>query len=310
MRDQPQFKAYAALAAVCLVWGTTYLGIRMALESFPPLLLICLRYTISGALLIAAAGLYGAHIPRGRELARTAATGILLLGVGNGCLVFAEQWVPSGMAALFVTTSPFWMVGIEAAAPRGERLHAPTIAGMLVGLLGVALLVTPAGWSAGLHGQLAGGFLLLQLGCAGWAAGSITQRRHATQTHPVVAGAVQQLVTGLLYLPLWLLFSGPSGAWKTRSVLAVLYLALSGSIIGYSAYLYALHRLPVAVVSLYTYVNPTVAVLLGWLFYREPFGARAAAAMAIIFCGVAVVKRFGHSGGESHPRQAGASSGA
>ncbi|MEO7142230.1 MAG: EamA family transporter [Bryobacteraceae bacterium] len=294
MRDHPQFRAYAALAAVCLAWGTTYLGIRMALEAFSPVALLAMRFVISGGVLLAGAALAGVRIPRGWELARTAATGLLILGIGNGCLSFAEQWVPSGLAALFVTTSPFWMVGVESLAPQGERLHGPTMGGMLLGLAGVALLVAPAGWNAAGRQLLVGGFLVLQVGCAAWALGSILQRRHKTATNAVVTGGVQQLATGLMYLLLWGVSGGATPVvWKTRSVWAVLYLAAIGSIVGYSAFLYALDRLPVAVVSVYTYINPMVAVFLGWLVYRERFGWREAAAMAIIFCGVAIVKRHG-----------------
>ena len=282
-----------ALASVCVLWGTTYLAIRMALESFPPLLLVGLRYTLSGAVLVGGARLAGRRLPQGKELARTALIGLLLLGVGNGCLSVAEQWVPSGLAALFVTTQPFWMVGLEAMAPNGEPLHGPTIAGLLVGLAGVVLLVLPAGWGGRMGGGLMGGFLLLQVGGAGWSLGSIVQRRQGTGGNPFVTGGVQQLAVGVLYLAA----AGAAGerpsGWRARAVAALIYLAVFGSIAGYSAYLYSLDHLPIAVTSLYTYVNPVVAVLLGWWFYREPFGRREAGAMAVIFAGVALVKRFG-----------------
>jgi drug/metabolite transporter (DMT)-like permease len=234
-------------------------------------------------------------------LARTALTGLVLLGIGNGCLSFAEQWIPSGMAALFVTTQPFWLVGIESLAPKGERLHGPTLLGMLVGLAGVGLLVAPAGWDPAMRGRLLAGFLVLQLGCAGWSLGSIAQRHHESGAHPIVAGAVQQLAVGVLYLALALAIGGRPASLPARGVAAVLYLSVFGSIVGYSAYLYVLHHLPIAVTTIYTYINPVVAVLLGWLFYREPFGWREAGAMAVIFCGVALVKRFGHRPPEADP---------
>lgn len=154
---------------VCVLWGTTYLGIRMALESFSPTALVAIRYTFSGLAMLIGAKLAGAHLPRGRELWITAGCGIVTLGIGNGCLVFAEQWIPSGLAALFVSTSPFWLVGMEALAPRGEPLHAPTIRGMLVGIAGVAFLVAPVGTHFSASSAATGAFLLLQLGCAGWA---------------------------------------------------------------------------------------------------------------------------------------------
>ncbi len=282
-----------ALVSVCFFWGTTYLTIRMALESFPPLALVAIRFTISGVLLLAAAFLKGAHLPRGRELWLTALNGFIILGIGNAALTFAETWIPSGLAALIITTSPFWLVGIEALAPGGERLHAPTIAGMAIGLAGAALLVAPGAWGHGGMGHnLLKGFLVLQLGCLCWSAGSIAQRRQPSRAHPVVSGGVQQLAAGMMFVAPALLIKEHPIAWSFRGSAALVYLILFGSIVGYSAYIYAMDKLPVAVVSIYTYINPLVAVFLGWLFYREPFGAREAAAMAVIFAGVAVVKRY------------------
>jgi drug/metabolite transporter (DMT)-like permease len=262
----------------------------MALESFSPVTLVCLRYLISGALMLIGAWFTGAHIPRGRELWETAFYGVIALGFGNGCLAFAEQWIPSGLAALFVITSPFWLVGVEAMTKGGERLHGPTIRGMLIGFAGVLTLVAPAAFNATTRGLVVGGFLLLQLGSAGWSIGSILQRKQKSRAHPFVSGAVQQLATGLVYAIPALVSPQPIH-WSARGVGAVLYLVTFGSIVGYSAYLFTLDRLPIAVASIYTYINPIVAVALGWLFYREPFGVREAFAMVIIFVGVWVVKR-------------------
>ncbi len=291
MHRHPQFPAYASLVAVCFFWGTTYLGIRMALESFPPLPLVAIRFIISGTLLLVAARFVGAHLPRGRELWIAAFTGVVGLGGGNGCLTFAEQWIPSGLAALIITTSPFWMVGIEAAMPGGERLHRPTIVGMLVGCVGAALLASP-GIGGGLGSLAVKGFLVLQLGNALWAYAGIYQRRQGSKAHPVVIGAVQQLAAGLVFALLAVIFPEPAIQPSFRGIGALVYLIIFGSIVGYSSYIYALTNLPVAIVSIYPYVNPVVAVFLGWLFYREPFGAREAAAMVIIFAGVTIVKRY------------------
>ncbi len=293
LRSHPHFKAYLALAAVCFFWGTTYLGIRMALESIPPMMLVGLRYTISGSALMIVAFLVKAHVPSGRELFYTALFGVIIIGIGNGCLAFAELWIPSGLAALFITTSPFWMIGMEALIPGGERLHGPTLLGMLVGLIGSSLLVGPTAIQQGWSGPSLKGFLLLQFGCCGWAFGSILQRRHVTKAHPVVSGAIQQLATGLVFLAPAVLTKTQPLQLTSRSIAAVLYLVTFGSVIGYSAYLYVLDQLPVSVVSIYNYINPVVALLLGWLFYREQIGTREVLAMLVIFAGVAVVKRYG-----------------
>lgn len=292
MQRHPHFHAYLALAAVCFFWGTTYLGIRIAIESVPPPVLMALRYSISGIILLVVACFSKAHIPRGRELLYTALFGVMIIGAGTGCLVYAELWVPSGLASVFITLSPFWMIGIDSLIPGGERLHGPTILAMLVGLGGTTLLVAPEIISEGFGGPVVRGFLVLELGCGGWCLGSILQRRHRTKAHPVVSGAVQQLATGLAFtIPA--LFAKPHpSTWSNRSIGAVAYLVAFGSIVGYSAYIFALDRLPVSVVSIYNYINPVIAVFLGWLFFREHFGPLEVIAMLVIFAGVALVKRY------------------
>jgi drug/metabolite transporter (DMT)-like permease len=279
-----------ALVCVCFFWGTTYLAIRMALESFPPLMLVSTRYVLSGSIMLGFALARGIHIPRGRELRIACVSGLMILGIGNGTLVYSEVLIASGMAGLILTISPFWMVGVEALLPGGEPLHPPTVLGMVVGLAGAALLFTPDLKTHSIQHGLFIGFLLLQLGMAGWSFGSIYQRRNAGKAHPVIAGAVQQLAAGIALAPAALIVSEHTVHWSYRGVGAILYLVFFGSIVGYSAYAYALDRLPVAIVSVYPYVNAVVAVVLGWLFYREPFGVRETAAMMVIFAGVAVVK--------------------
>jgi len=264
----------------------------MSLESFPPLLLVCARYIASGALMLAAIALRGGRLPRGRDLRAACLSGLLVLGIGNGCLVYAELWVPSGVACLILTISPFWMIGAEALLPGGERPRATALLGMIVGLVGTSLLFAPDLQTHSPNKGLLNGFLILQLGMAGWSFGSIYQRRQASDSHSIVIGAVQQLAAGLAFLPLALFIPEHPVHWSVRGVTAILYLVVFGSIVGYSAYIFALDRLPVAIVSIYPYVNSVVAVTLGWMFYREAFGLREASAMAIIFTGVTLVKRY------------------
>ena len=276
---------------MCVFWGTTYLGIRVALESYSPVALMGIRYTISGGIMLIVARVMGVHLPRGRELWQTALFGVCALGIGTGTLSWAELTIPSGLAALFCTTSPFWMVGIEALMPEGEPLHAPTILGMLVGLGGVVFLV--ARTALGLHGpthEMVTAFVLLQLGLGGWALGSILQRKQASRAHPFVSGAVQQFATGIVFLIATVVFHARM-TWTPRGIGAVAYLAMFGGIVGYSAFVYSMANLPIAIASLYNYVNPVVAVALGWVFFREAFGVRECIAMALIFIGVAIVKR-------------------
>jgi len=297
LRSTTHGTAWLALFAVWFFWGTTYLGIRMALESFPPFTLICIRFLCSGIIMLGVARLKGIHPPSGRELWMTARNGLLLLGGGTGLLVVAEQWVPSGTAALIITLGAFWMVGMEALLPGGEKLQWRTMAGIVIGFLGVGVLVGPS-VTTGEAGMLAG-FLVLQVGCLSWCFGSILQRRLPTQAHPVISAAVQQLATGLVFIPIALLAPQHPIQWSTRGSLALVWLIVFGSIIGYSAFIYTLEHLPIAIVSTYHYVNPVVAVFLGWLIYREPFGQREIVAMMFVFLGVGVVKYF--SGGSRKP---------
>jgi drug/metabolite transporter (DMT)-like permease len=290
LKHHALFWPYLALLSVCFFWGTTYLTIRMALETFPPLILVAVRMTTAGLLLLSFARLRGIYIPRGAELRDAAITGLFTLGAANILLVVAETMVPSGLAGLLQTIVPFWMVGFEALVPGGARLHMPTLGGMVLGLGGTALLMVP-GLSGGQHGMLLG-FLLLNLGMAAWAFGSIYQRRHQGRAHPVISGAIHQIAAGGIAALLALVIPQGPLHWSARGVGGLVYLIFFGSIVGYSSYAYALGRLPVAILSIYPYVNAVVAVVLGWLVYREAFGWRETVATGIIFTGVWVVKRY------------------
>ncbi len=282
--------AYVALATVCILWGTTYLGIRISIETIPPLLLIAGRYTISGGVLLIAARLRGMHIPAGKELLQTGVCGIICIGIGNGLLATAETWIPSGLAALFYTTCPFWMVGLDTFLPGGRKPLGSTVRGLLVGMAGVVFLVLPAAIKEGFRGGTFTGFLVLQLSAIGWVTGALLQKRVAVRAEPVISGAVQQLAAGLaMFIPASIFEHLPSHV-STRSISAVAYLVVFGSLLGYTAFIYSMSRLPVAIVSVYTFVNPVVAVFLGWLFFREAFGVRELIAMLIIFSGIALVK--------------------
>jgi len=275
-------------------------------------MLMFVRYTASGVLLLIGARWKGAHVPGPRAFSITAFYGVVTIGVGTGAVAYSELWIPSGLTALFVTTQPFWMVGIDAMTPRGERLHLPALGGMLVGLAGVGFLIAPSvkgAFSADArnHAGVLAGFLVLQLGQACWSGGSIAQRRFSSaasglRAHPIVSGAIHQLATGLAF-GIVAALDGQPATWNFRGIAALAYLTVFGSALGYSAYSLAIDRLPVALVSLYTYINPIVAVALGWLFYREPFGWRETAAMLIIFAGVAIVRQASRSGREAAPSE-------
>ncbi len=291
MPTKPPLAAYLALTAVCFFWGTVYLGIRIAIESFPPMLLMGGRFLSAGVVILLVGALLKARMPSRCEFALTSLYGVITLGLGVGTLAFAMQWIPSGLAAMLTTTSPFWMIGIEAMLPGGERPNLPTMGGVLVGLAGTLLLVAPGAIQQGLGSAIVFSFVILQLGCGGFALGSILERRHRTTTHPVINGAVQELATGVVFLiPALFLRQPVHPSWKGFA--AILYLIVFGGIVGYSAYLYAMKHLPVSLVSIYTYVNPVVAVIVGALLYGEGFQPLDLVAMLIIFVGVMIVKRY------------------
>ena len=258
--------AFFAWVAVCLVWGTTYLGIRITLETMPPALMGGFRWTIAGTLLAAYVRATGDRLPPRSQWGGIALLGFLLLGLGNGGVVFAEQWIPSGLTAVLVASSPFWMTAIEAALPHGEPLRARVIAGLVVGFGGILVLVWPD-LTVGGAGQrrFLAGVIALQIASAGWALGSSYSRRHARGEW-----------AHLSFIP--------------RTAWALVYLSTLGAIGGFVAYTYALRHLAVSFVSLYAYVNPVIAVALGVVLLGEPFDARMATAALLVFAGVAIVR--------------------
>ncbi len=282
---------YLAWLAVCLIWGTTYLGIRVALESIPPALVGGIRWTIAGALLAIVLRARGQALPAPEKWGGFALAGLLLIGFGNGAVIFAEQWVPSGIAAVIIGASPFWMMGIEALVPGGERLTRRGLAGLLIGFGGIVLLVWPDLTVGGAVGrQFAIGVVLLQIACLGWSAGSVYARRYAREDNALGGSALQMFFAGVMMLALATI----RGEWANlaftpRALAAEIYLTVVGSLLAYSAYLYAIKHLPLSTVSLYSYINPVIAVVLGSLLLGEPFGLRIVIAAAAVLAGVAVV---------------------
>lgn len=284
--------AYFAWIAVCLIWGTTYLGIRVSLESMPPFLMGGLRWLVAGGLLMTYLLARGEALPPPSRWGSIALLGFLLLGLGNGGVVIAEQWVPSGLTAVLVATSPFWMAFVETFLPDGERLRPAAVAGLLIGFSGILLLVWPdlTLGSTGQRGFL-GGIIAAQVACAGWALGSSYSRRQKRNENVLGTTALQMLAGGLILTTAGTL----TGEWAsvhftTRTAWAFGYLSTFGAIGGFVAYTYALRHLSVSFVSLYAYINPIIAVGLGILLLNEPFDSRMARAAALVFAGVTIVR--------------------
>ena len=284
--------AYGAWAAVCFFWGTTYLAIAVGLESFQPTLFAGLRFVVAGGLLFFVMSRQrGARLPIGREWLDLGVIGLMLLGVGNGAVVWAEQWVPSGMAALLVATSPFWAAALERLQKDGERVGVRGLLGMAVGFGGLAMLVGPQLFGGALNGRYLLGVVIIQVGCFFWQAGSVYAKWRPTGVSPLMASAVQMLWAGLALTLAGTLAGEWSGMrFSARSAGALLYLIVFGSIVAYSAYMYAIQKLPLPLVSTYSYVNPLVALALGWLVLSEPLGWYEGGAALVILLGVALVK--------------------
>lgn len=282
---------WGALTIVYVLWGSTYLAIREAIQTMPPLLMASTRFLIAGGLLYAWAIRRGEHVAdrpgRAQWLAAFVVGGLLLLG-GNGLVVYAEGRIPSGITALLVATVPLWMVLFGMGFFR-ERITPLEIAGVLVGFVGIGLLV-------GLPG--AGEFDLIGCGAAvlasaSWAVGSLYQRRAPLPSRPLVSTAMQMLAGGVLLAVVGVAF-GELGridveAISLRSLLGWLYLIVFGSLVAFSAYVWLLKVAPITLVGTYAYVNPIVAVFLGWALLSEPITSMTLVAAAVIVLAVAIV---------------------
>lgn len=286
-------RAWLAWCSVCLIWGTTYLAIKISLDTIPPLLLGGLRYVAAGLTLAVVLRVSGRTLPAFSTWPRLALLGAIMLGVGNGGVVVGEQYLTSGLTAVVIATSPFWMVGVDSLIPGGEPFRRRDGVGLAIGFAGIVLLVWPEIAHGGATARaFALGVVSVQIACLGWAVASSYTKRHVLPADVVGAAAVQMFFGGVLMIAVGSLI----GEWQHFSItlrtgLGLAYLTLAGGVIAFAAYSYALRFLPLATVSLYTYVNPVIAVALGIMLLHEPFALRQLAAAAVIFVGMAVVRR-------------------
>jgi drug/metabolite transporter (DMT)-like permease len=300
-------RALVAYLVVCVVWGSTYLAIRVGVGVLPPFLFAGLRFVIAGLLLLTVALALGDSLPRRAVDWRTQAiVGVLLLAGGNAFVVWAEQYIASGIASIFVVTVALWMAFFDAIVPGGSGdLNWRVVAGLLLGFLGTTLLVgaSPAEL---LHADLRGP-IALTCASASWSIGSVYGKRHKTETSPYVGAAIQMVVGGAATALVGTLL-GEWSRWHLtgRGVGALAYLVVFGSIIGYSAYTYALRNASATIVGTYAYVNPVIAVLLGWLLLHEPVTPRTFLAMALIIGAVVWIQLFSRTVKQSDRRTEGA----
>lgn len=282
-------RSYIAYGIVCVVWGSTYLAIKIGVGELPPALFAGTRFLLAGGLMLAYAHLRKMALPRtARELRVTATVGLLLLFGANGLVVWSEQYIPSGLAALIISTVPIFVAIIDLLVPGGSRMGWKGWAGMFLGFSGVALLVSPeAGLEGvdprGVAGVLAASFL--------WAAGSVYSSRNPVSGSMLGVSALQTLSAGVA-LCITGIFLGEITQFHLTytGAAALIYLIFAGSILGYSCFVYIIKTMPPSKASTYSYVNPVVAVILGALVLHENITLMEIVATAIILSGVVMVQ--------------------
>ena len=285
--------AYIAFVTVCIVWGTTYLGIHVALETVPVLLVAGLRWMFAGVVMSALMLATGRGLPKPRLWGPLALLGFLMNIVGNGFVVYAQQFVASGLTAVLIATTPFWSALIERLLPNGERFSKRSLSGLALGFSGIVVLVWPELTNGGAGGrQFVIGVIAIQLACVGWVVGTSYARRHELGDNPFRSTALQMVFSGIMLL----IAATAHGDWAQlsftpRTIAAMLYLSVAGSLIAYSAYIYAIQHLPLQLVSLYAYINPMIAVGLGTLLLNEPLSTRVIVAAVLVFAGTWIVGR-------------------
>jgi drug/metabolite transporter (DMT)-like permease len=285
-------KVWTALLALYIVWGSTYLAIRFAVETLPPFMMAGMRFLVSGLILLVWRRAAGDALPTRNQWKSVAVVGILLLLGGNGLLSFSEQRIASGVAALIVGTVPLWLVLIEALRPKGVKPDLRTLVGLGIGFVGIYLLIGPTGLRGGLQFDLVG-ILAVIAAAFLWSLGSIYSRSADVPSSTLMMTAGEML-TGSMAL---FIVSGLSGEWSSfnlagvtlRSWMGLGYLVVFGSLVGFVSYGWLLHNASVSLVATYAYVNPVVAVLLGALLAQETLNARILAASAVIIGSVVFI---------------------
>jgi len=282
-------KAYLAWGAVCLFWGTTYLAIRIGVSILPPALFAGIRFAIAGVIFFLFLRFRGYSLPNRKGLLDAVVVGIALLVTANGLVVWSEQWVPSGLAALIVSTLPFWMAFFEGLLPGGDRLTAKKISGILMGFCGVLILFWPD-LKGSLDTRYLKGILVLFLAPCSWAAGSIYSKHRPVHADPLMAASLQMIIAGFILMSIGASFGEfKRFVFEPLGVGALVYLIIFGSIVGYGSFIYALSKLPASKVSMYAYINPVIAVILGWLVLGERMDGWMIAGTVVVLAGVVIV---------------------
>jgi drug/metabolite transporter (DMT)-like permease len=291
MSTEKNAKAYLALMSIYFVWGTTYLAIRIGVEDLPPVLFTGLRWFAAGPILFLILLLQKYKLPDKKDLIHLGISGLFMLGGGNGFVVFAEQWIPSGLTALLITTVPFWIVGLDALLPHGKKMNLKIVTGLVLGLCGV-ILIFGEDFKLLLNPNYLGGVLGLMAAVFLWSAGTLYSKYKKVSVQPLMGASIQMIIAGSV-ITIFGLVLGETGEFHftQSSLYAYLYLVFVGSILGYGSYIYAIAHLPVSLVATYAYVNPIIALFLGWLILGEKISIWIMVAAVVILIGVMIVKK-------------------
>jgi drug/metabolite transporter (DMT)-like permease len=284
--------AYFALGAVCIIWGTTYLALRIGVTQFPPFLFSVMRFLIAGPILLGFMLTVGkASWPARKSLFNQAIAGLLMVTLGISVVGWAEMYVSSGLAAIICSMMPIWIILINVSVNRNERPTFPIVLGLLIGLSGIVMIFGEH-FSDFSDSRYTFGIALTFLANLSWAVGSVWTKKKNDHTNPFLNAGLQMFFGGLFLIPLSLIFDDYSTIhWSGGVISALVYLILVGSVAGYACYLYAVKKLPMTIVSLYAYINPIVAVLLGWLVLDEKLNMRIGIAILITIAGIYIVNR-------------------
>jgi len=281
---QHRFLVALNFGMVYVLWGSTYLAIRIVVEHIPPAMMGATRFLIGGAIMLAWCAVSGRNIKLTKlDFRRVAIIGVLLLVGGNVGVAWAEKTVPSGLTALMVAVVPLWVAIIETFILKGERLLRRGVFGLLLGILGLVVLLWPKLTGASIdHGVLLGAGILM-FASLSWATGSIFSRRWDLKVDPFAATGWEMLIAGVVSLALALALGDQHRVvWTPRGIGAIAYLITAGSLFGLTAYIWLLNHVPTAKVATYAYVNPIVAVFLGWLILHEQVDAYILAGAIVI----------------------------
>ena len=292
MRAEGNLKAYLALGAICIIWGTTYLALRVGVTQFPPFLFSFLRFVIAAPVLLIFVFTIGKRRwPDRRTLFNQAMCGLLMITLGISVVGYAEVYVSSGVAAIICSMMPVWTILINLIANNEERPNRIIVAGLAIGLAGIVMIF-------GEHLAEFGdpdyqfGIALIFVANISWAYGSIWIKKHNTAVDPFMGAGLQMLFGALFLIPLSLIWDDYSNIqWSAEIAYVLLYMALIGSVAAYACYSYAIKKLPITLVSLYAYVNPVVAVVLGWLVLNEKLNYTIGIAIALTVAGIYVVTK-------------------